>query len=165
MKTTDKRFIGLSADAIVTIENADRLLEQGLYGDAVGLYSEVIAVSPTAYCYAKRGCAKFEAGDFPAAILDFNRALDLKPDSPITLRYRARSKEGCGDLKGAVEDYRTSLSYGERADTHWDIGMILQYLGDHGAANVEYESALRVDPDYLLARKSIEALKMATKES
>lgn len=85
MKTTDKRFIGLSADAIVTIENADKLVEQGSYGDAVGLYSEVIAVSPTAYCYAKRGYANFEAGNFAAAILDFNRALDLKPDSPITL--------------------------------------------------------------------------------
>ena len=80
------------------MHEAESLVDRHEFLRAITIYDRIISDDPQGYVFAKRGYAKFEIGNFVGAVSDFNFAISLKPDSPVTLRFRAKSKEALGEL-------------------------------------------------------------------
>ena len=60
--------------------------------------------------YVRRGIAKQEAnGDLNGAIVDYTKAIELKPDFAEAYFHRGYAKKGNGDLDGAIADYSKAI--------------------------------------------------------
>jgi len=101
-------------------------------------------------------------GKAPEAIAQFEEALKLRPDfaeahnylGVALLRYPNRASEAVQHLKAALQinpDY---------AEAHYNLGGALMNSGDRQAALVEFEAALRLNPDPKL-RQLVERLRRA----
>jgi len=160
--TINEELSALSPESVALMKLAEESIALGRFDDAVSIYDQIISCEATGYVFAKRGFARYESGDFSGAIFDFDQAVSLRPMSPVTLRYRAMAKESLDDLEGAMRDYRSSLVFKERAETHCDIAMILEYQGLEGQAIAEFQAALIIDPGNELARNSLAKLKTSS---
>jgi tetratricopeptide (TPR) repeat protein len=102
--------VSLKADTS-SYENGVRRLNEKDYKGAVALFSKHISTfpdSPDAYYY--RGRAKAALWDNRGAIQDFNRAIELKPDSNAEAYFcRALCKQLLRDLQGEMEDYTSAI--------------------------------------------------------
>lgn len=58
-----------------------------------------------AFYYNLKGSSKADEGKFREALENFNKALELNPESSAALFNRATIKADIGDLKGAKEDF------------------------------------------------------------
>jgi len=65
-----------------------RLIENGLYGDAVDLLSQAVACTPSSELYYLRGQQYENLGQFEKALDDYSSALQLKPDEEKYLESR-----------------------------------------------------------------------------
>lgn len=156
--TTNRSLSALTPSSAKMMAQAEKVIDSGKYDEAILIYNEIIDREPTAYVFAKRGFAKYENERYESAVEDFDRAIALKPDSPITLRYRAKSKEFLGALDEALRDYRASLAFRNRAETHSDIAMILEYQGRTADAINEFGLALEIDPEDEFVKNSLDEL-------
>ncbi|MCC6690317.1 MAG: tetratricopeptide repeat protein, partial [Bacteroidia bacterium] len=64
------------------------------------------------YAYVSRGSAKNKLKNFKEALLDFDRALQLKPDDCEAYNNRGWAKKGLGDEDGACKDWHYSKKKG-----------------------------------------------------
>ncbi len=94
-----------------------------------------------------RGAAHEQAGDYAAALADFNAALDLKPDFALAYQNRGLVHYRLGDYAAALEDYAHALRlqpnnadiYFNRAATHFEQGNLTAALQD-------YDQVIRIKP-------------------
>ncbi|HVE41278.1 MAG TPA: tetratricopeptide repeat protein [Planctomycetota bacterium] len=59
--------------------------------------------------FHKRGISRMKVGEVAAALSDFDRALQLRPDYPEAFANRASARQSNGDPSGAVSDLEASL--------------------------------------------------------
>jgi len=59
--------------------------------------------------FYKRGMARMKVGEVAAAISDYDRALQLRPDYAEALANRAAARQSAGDAGGAVSDLEAAL--------------------------------------------------------
>jgi len=78
------------------------------YGKAIDMNPHHSAINMT---YYYRGFAKSESGNDAAAILDYNKSLEIAPDGMVFLR-RGLSKINVVDRKGACLDFAKSKELG-----------------------------------------------------
>ncbi|MFN3925791.1 MAG: tetratricopeptide repeat-containing serine protease family protein [Pseudanabaenaceae cyanobacterium] len=76
------------------------------YEDAIGDLDLAISSKPTAESYFNRGLAKALMGNLAGSIIDFNQAINLKPDYADAYKNRGIAKAKQGDMQGAVADLR-----------------------------------------------------------
>lgn len=69
-----------------------------------------IAVDPSASSYYQRGYLEYKNNDFQKALVDFDKAIALDPESFESYYSRGNLKEKRNDLKGAAEDYSKCIS-------------------------------------------------------
>ena len=67
------------------------------------------AAQTTAVDYSNRGDAEQAKGDLDAAIVDYNRAIELDPKNSDTYNNRGAAKDAKGDLDGAIADYNRAI--------------------------------------------------------
>jgi len=81
------------------------------------LYIFLVYGSPqAAKSYRLQGVGALEAGEYSRAILDFNRALSLDPDSATTRYNLASAYEELHDYEKAIAEYQQSI---ELDDSFW----------------------------------------------
>jgi protein O-mannosyl-transferase len=86
------------------------LLDEKRLSEAAAMFSEALRMDPNRQnTYLARGSAEFQMSDFRGAERDFLVAVGFSPD-PSGYFWLGRSKEKLGDLAGAVEAYRKTLS-------------------------------------------------------
>ena len=73
--------------------------------EGLGDCDRSLALKSDAYTFDSRGFAHLQLGDLPAAIADFDHALQLNPKMASSLFGRAKAKERQGDKAGAARDY------------------------------------------------------------
>ncbi len=156
--TISEELAALCPEAVHLMEMAEHSIGLGRFKEAIAFYNQVVSIGATGYVFAKRGFAKFKSSDFKGAIADFDEAISLKPASPVTLRYRGMAKESLNDLAGAIQDYRSSIVLIDHVETRCDIAMIYEYQGRISQAISEFQAALKVDPNNVLARNSLAKL-------
>ena len=59
--------------------------------------------------YYERGYNRQSNGDFDGAILDFNKAIELKPDFVDAYHDRGVAHQAKSDLAGAIADYTKAI--------------------------------------------------------
>lgn len=135
---------------------------QNLYEQGIRDLSKAIQYSPNdALSYANRGSCYYRMNQFPKALADFNKSLQLKPSAPV---YGSRA--GCySKLKrdqNAVADYSKAYSLGHNANFLFNRGNAYLRLNQVAKARADYEQALRESKDPRViagAKNNLEALK------
>jgi len=89
---------------------ASRLSSEGRYTEAIGIWTEMIRRDPTEGSYfANRALARSETGDEKGALLDYDKAVELFPDSWQIYALRGSTKSSLRDHDGAQSDFIKSL--------------------------------------------------------
>ena len=101
--------------------------------------------------YNNQGIAKFELGEYVAAISDFDMALRLDSDDVetcIAYKYRGIAKSKLGEYVAAISDFDMALRLNPN-DTGAYIyrAFAKRDLGEHFSAIPDYDSAIRLTPD------------------
>jgi len=101
-----------------------------------------------------RGARLRLGGDLPGALREFNRVIELAPDSPIGWYNRGLVRRDQRDCRSAIEDFSTALQRDPRFFGAWyHRGNCRQSLGEFGAAMADYSRAIelpgRVDGRFL----------------
>ena len=83
------------------------------------LFFSYASYSQTAKEYFNIAYDKAENGDYYGAIADYNKAIELDPNSAINYDNRSVAKELIGDLKGACDDAKKAVNLGSTASAKW----------------------------------------------
>ena len=158
-------------------EEQTQLMHQACFEDdqnhteeTVLLLKQIIDISPTVpYAFALLGSIYFDQARsldetyqydkrrrkyiaarrklYRDAIVHFEKAIALKPNSPGTILLLARACEQCSFLERALKYYDLYLTFKpDRADIYYDKGMIYEYQQNYQTATALYEKALLLDP-------------------
>lgn len=81
------------------------------------------------------------------AILEYQRALTLMPDSVDVMTRLASTYEDTGKIELAVKEYKSALRVKASPEIYLDLGNIHYKLRQYEEAISTYQKALRMDPD------------------
>ena len=98
--------------------------------------------------YAKAGEAKYQNGDFQAALEDFDKAINLDPERADSYSGRGGARSELGNHEAALEDFDKAISLDpDDADFYFNRGNCKSRLGDHNAALEDYDKAISLDSE------------------
>lgn len=159
----DKVF---SEEVLLLLERAEELLDCNLITAAIDNINSAIELNGRhPYLFAKKGFAELCAKEYNSAINDFDLALNLKKDAPLTLFYRAQAKENIGDIDGALQDYENSaLLDATDAEVFSAIGMLYEFKKNYPAAEASYKTALNLDSENDIAKGGVENIRKMLKK-
>lgn len=139
----------------------------GQYQAAVMLFRESIKARPTAKGHTYLGWSLSHMGRYEEAIRECQKAINLDPDhgNPyndigVYLMELGRPEEAIEYLNKALN----TKNYCCYQFPHFNLGRIYLDKKDYARAKKEFEEALRIDPDYLLAKVALEQLKQMLTE-
>jgi len=137
-------------ESVNSAKKAMKLFEQDQNEDAIKEFSEVILDNQSnALLYFYRGWAQEKNGNIEAALEDYQKAIELKPD--FILPY-SRSGLACAKQQSyekASEFYQKSVELGDQdITTHYNYGVVLMNLGKSEAAKPVFENLLFLDENY-----------------
>ena len=94
------------------------------------------------------GVVALQAGDAELAIDLIGKAIDVQPHFRYYSNF-GNALNARGDLDGAVECFRQSLSFNpDHAETYYNLGAVLQTQGKLAEAIENYRKAMSIKPDY-----------------
>lgn len=120
-----------------------------IWKNSVTLFSDIIKKKPNlAIAYNNRGNAYMEIGDYSAALIDYNKALEIKTYYPEAYYNRGILKAGMGNYLEAIKDFSKAIELNKKyCDAYINRGnskmMLLDYLG----AITDYNTAIELNPD------------------
>jgi len=117
------------------------------------------------------GQALIAAGHLPAAVAEFERALDLRPDFNETRAALAETEERwgasleqAGQTAAALDHYRHAVGMAPSAETQNHVGVLLAKRGELDEAIRCFQAALALDPKFQNAQNNLKlALKVLGK--
>jgi tetratricopeptide (TPR) repeat protein len=133
--------------------------DRNRYAEAVPHLSEAVRLQPDhAPAYYALGKAQTGVGDDASATRNFSEAVRLKPDyaeayfarAALTVRTNPQAAET--DLRAAL---KYGLVSGWDAQAHNALGVILGERGDLPAAAVEFQAAVRAQPEMVEAQRNL----------
>ena len=109
---------------------------------------EVNLLNPdSAQAYRIRGIAKYDKGQYEAAIADYNEALRIKPDDFKAYDNRGIAKVRLRQYKSAISDFDAALRIKpDSATTYSNRGVTKILLKEYEAAIADFDAALRIKP-------------------
>lgn len=150
-------------------ERAWELLQQayhaqmeGDYDRAVNLYKDSLDAHPTAEAHTFLGWTYHFQGKVDEAIAECKRAIEVDPefgnpynDIGAYLISLGRFDEAIPWLERAIQAPR----YEPRHYPHFNLGRVYYAKGEINRARQYFQQALRIDPEYALARQAVESLR------
>jgi Tfp pilus assembly protein PilF len=118
--------------------------------------------APKADDYIALAGQKYEIGDYRGSLANFDRAIQLEPNSAIAYGYRGFIKaEKLQDVRGALADYNRSIQLDPKsAIAYRNRGLLKQEkLQDVRGALADYNRAIQLDPKSASAYYNRGALK------
>ncbi|MEX0987195.1 MAG: tetratricopeptide repeat protein [Bacteroidales bacterium] len=129
-----------------------------LFGrDTAGVSREMLQMSLTkgfelAESHYLLGLSNLLEGEEDKALMNFNRAINLKDDYAIAYHDRAGIKRTMGDFNGALYDYKAAVNYWEDFPVAYNnMGSVKMVLGDYEGAITDYNRAIQLDAGLYLA--------------
>jgi tetratricopeptide (TPR) repeat protein len=99
--------------------------------------------------YLTQGNQAYSQGDFPRAITNYTRILQLLPSYVYAYNNRGLAEQAQGDADAATADYLSALDLAPNdADVCFNLGFIKRQKGDYPGAVVYLTRALRINPQY-----------------
>ena len=86
-----------------------------------------------------RAVSHFHCGDKDVALGWLNKAADIQPDYSYRYASRGWMKQACGDLRGAIEDYKRAVELDPEDAVTWNnLGLLEEQLGYQEQAKERY---------------------------
>jgi tetratricopeptide (TPR) repeat protein len=145
---------------------ASALVSQHKFREAAALAGKLTSASPNeAPAYAVLGDALLEIGDAPGAAAAYEKLLELAPGISAYTRI-AKLKWLQGDVPAGMTNLILALQFSNSAPesvawAHVQLGEMFFRMGRFSEAEREYDTALKVFPDYFLAFDHIAELRAA----
>ena len=103
----------------------------------------------SAETYFARGNAKADLGQYEAAISDYDKAIQLKPDATNAYINRGTAKTHLGRYIAAIGDYDKAIQLKpDHAEAYNNRGKTKADLGQYGAAISDYDKTIQLKPDH-----------------
>jgi tetratricopeptide (TPR) repeat protein len=137
------------------LQRAYRLQMSGHLNEAIENYKKSIEVLPTAEAHTFLGWAYSFLGDYPQAISECRKAIDLDPDFGNPYNDIGAYLIQQGDLEEAVPYLELAMKakrYATPHFPHYNYARILERRGLWFEALGEYKSSLDLEPNYSLAK-------------
>lgn len=124
----------------------ERWLKQDMSG-AVAELSLALQQDPNlTNAYLLRGKAYFVLNQFPLALADFDRAIQLAPHQPEPYYCRALTRISQADTEGAITDFTQLVGLRPSATHHIRLAELLVHQGSLTAALTHLDEAIQLDP-------------------
>lgn len=144
-------------DAIQAYLRGVTALNMQDYDSAIGHFDTATTIDPQlGGAWADRGYARallIDSTAVPAAIADFEEAIDLGVDNPYTRRNLGRLYVRQGDLDRAIDNFRATLEQQpDQPMVYFDLGLAQFVSGNKEAARAAYESGITLlsrEPGYV----------------
>lgn len=150
------------AQAWELLQQAYRAQMEGEFDQAIALYKNSLEVHPTAEAHTFLGWTYHFQGKVEDAIAECKRAIAVDPDfgNPYNdigayLIDLKRYDEAISWLERAIEAPR----YDPRHYPHFNLGRVYYSKGMINRARECFQEALRIEPEYTLARQAIENIR------
>ena len=132
-----------------------------VWHDTVSIMSNSIDNEPdVAFVHNSRGIARFKAGDYAGARVDYERTIALDPEFYLSYYYLGIMKYNSGDYAGALADHeKVVANYPGFAAGYNERGKAKQKLNDLDGAMADFSNAVSLDaylPDAFYNRGVIE---------
>ena len=102
-------------------------------------------IKASAIKHYNQGRAKYDLGQYAAAILDYNFAIALKPDYAEALSDRGRAKAKLKQYIAAITDYDTAIKLEPNdANTYYNRGKAKTKLDQNKDAEQDWQTALKL---------------------
>jgi tetratricopeptide (TPR) repeat protein len=102
--------------------------------------------------YLARGATRFRKEDFPGAMADTDRALELDPKNARAYFLRAEVKLNEGSLPEAIADYTRTIELDPKnAEAFSHRAFARCTMGDHDGLLADAEQAIKLDPKNAVA--------------
>ena len=140
----------ISAGKDNSISEADELLNNGMYDEAVKAYSEVIRLEPDNYlAYFGRAIAEYFLGKYDSSIKDLDKAIELNKNESDLYVWKAKNHIMQENYESAVKLCDQALIQNNRNDFAYNIkGYALSRMGKYSEALECVEEAISIDSEY-----------------
>jgi TonB family protein len=109
--------------------------------------------------FQKRADASFGKGEFPQALADFDKAIELQSDKPALFIGRGRTRMAMKSYDFAVADLDKAIALDPNSSFAYFLrGAANEKLGDKAKAKADYAAALERDKANEAARASLKAI-------
>ena len=138
------------SDSVNLIKTGRDLLNARQYEEAITKLSEAISADPSnPVYYYYRGVAFERSENSDKAVMDYQKAAELKPDFTMPLSRAGVIFAKKGDFEKAVEFYKKATDLGEKdPETFYNYGICLVNIGNSSEAKMVFEQLLTLDPNY-----------------
>lgn len=91
----------------------------------------------------------YKKGDYAKAISQFEKAVEVAPDSPQTHSYLGTALRTRGNLSKAVSEYQKAIELDSNyAAAYTDLGIAFFYMNKHPESIAELKKAISLNPNY-----------------
>ena len=119
-----------------------------------------------AAAYYSLGEEKFDTNDYAGAIVNFDKAIELKPEYVDAYHERGRAQFYLGDPDSAIASCTQILKIdSHEADAYYGRGTIKASLGNYAAAIVDLDKAIEFDAQHAEAYRNRGGVKFRLGES
>jgi tetratricopeptide (TPR) repeat protein len=96
----------------------------------------------------QQGKGHFDKGEFEAAIADYTKAIEMKPDDAKAYFNRGAAYSAKGDMDLAIANYTKAIEMKpDDADAYFNRGNAYSAKGDKDLAIADYTKAIEIKPD------------------
>jgi tetratricopeptide (TPR) repeat protein len=138
-----------SNDTAVLQLSAQVCGQLGRMDEAAGHCEQLLAQDPgNATAWAFLGNTRMAAGDYPAALTAFNKAVSLSPGDAMVLTNRGSALFLLNRHQEAIECLERAIRLAPtNANAYFNLGRVYKTLGDFDKAATQLEQAIRHNPD------------------
>lgn len=117
--------------------------------------------------YVNRGVLQMRRGDYDKAVMDYQRALKIRPDLPEAYINYGAALFYQGEDAQALEAYNTALSLetDKKADALFNRALVYERMENPKEAYYDLKAALALRPDWEQAQESIKRFTVTRQHS
>jgi tetratricopeptide (TPR) repeat protein len=152
-----RQFCGIASAAALAALTVTAWRQVDYWRDSEALWTRAISCTRGNWLALNNlGSLHMKVKRLDEAIADFEAALAVRPNLPLTLDNLAHALEARGDAHAAIAQYQKALDIDpDYAEAHNDLACLLANDGQVKLAIQHYNEALRVQPDYAEAHKNL----------
>ena len=110
--------------------------------------------------YQKRADDNANKGEFTAALVDYNKAAEMKSTEPMIFLGRGKTYFGMKSYEQSIGDFDKSIELNPKASMpYFNRAAAYEKLGKMDKAMADYQAAAQLDPSNVAAKSNYERLK------
>jgi len=111
------------------------------------VYAELTAEGESSLWYRSRGGEYFRKGIYDKAIIEFQKALQLRQDAQ-THEDLAQALSGSGRFQESAEHYRAALNTHQIPTNYFQLGLVFAKMAQYDQAEENLKKSIQLKPDF-----------------